>query len=429
MALIYDYLSEDYGLINSSVKSFLPQNALVPLKIDRLVDDDVEILIKEGDVVTEGQTVAKGKKYTFHSSIPGVIKSVYKSKLPDGEDGLVADVALQGKFSYTGKKIFEQNWTNYDSNTLVFFLNERGVVNTFNGCESLVQQIKEFDNNAARLVVLRLYDDDPSRLTESFLTEKFFDKIKIGTEIIAKALNAKGVVFAYDINKNKQDFQLSSYKVFSVGIDAKGYPCGFKHEITQMVKNETKESPFAEIGCRDLFIDVQTALSVYDAIVLGLPVTNRFIHISGDCLNSAAIMNVKIGTLLSDLAHQCGGFKRKPAKILINGKLVGNSVDSINVPITKCVKSISFLPENQLPDQLQEECIRCGNCQKICPVGLFPESLYRVSLQLNPEDNYVSFTRQTAILCTECGLCNSVCPSRIPLCQIISKLKDKKSEE
>ena len=104
-------------------------------------------------------------------------------------------------------------------------------------------------------------------------------------------------------------------------------------------------------------------------------------------------------------------------------------MDSINVPITKCVKSISFLPENQLPDQLQEECIRCGNCQKICPVGLFPESLYRVSLQLNPEDNYVSFTRQTAILCTECGLCNSVCPSRIPLCQIISKLKDKKSEE
>ena len=47
----YNYLSEDYGLINSSVKSFLPQNALVPLKIDKLVDDDVEILIKEGDVV------------------------------------------------------------------------------------------------------------------------------------------------------------------------------------------------------------------------------------------------------------------------------------------------------------------------------------------------------------------------------------------
>ena len=30
----------------------------------------------------------------------------------------------------------------------------------------------------------------------------------------------------------------------------------------------------------------------------------------------------------------------------------------------------------------------------------------------------------TSLLCTECGLCNTVCTARLPLCQTITALKE-----
>jgi Na+-translocating ferredoxin:NAD+ oxidoreductase RnfC subunit len=36
---------------------------------------------------------------------------------------------------------------------------------------------------------------------------------------------------------------------------------------------------------------------------------------------------------------------------------------------------------------------------------------------------------EQVILCEDCGLCNAVCPSRLPLSQYISRLKKRLAEE
>ena len=56
-------------------------------------------------------------------------------------------------------------------------------------------------------------------------------------------------------------------------------------------------------------------------------------------------------------------------------------------------------------------CIRCGACAEACPVQLQPQLLLR---QLCCED----FRRAEAdgvFDCSECGRCDAVCPSHIPL--------------
>ena len=101
----------------------------------------------------------------------------------------------------------------------------------------------------------------------------------------------------------------------------------------------------------------------------------------------------------------------------------------MDIPVSKDVKSVSFIPQAKVPDQQIEDCSRCGNCIDICPVGLYPESLYRSYTTQNKDDDHLNIITQTAILCTECALCNSVCPSRIPLSQIIKSLKEKPPKE
>lgn len=426
---IYDFTCEDYGLISKTVNAFLPKKVIIPLVFDNEKQDSAEIFICEGETVREGQVIARANDSTVHSSIPGTVDKIFETDFADGRRGLGALISLKGSFSYTGKIPVSLDWTKLEQSTLRFLIADCGIINTFGKNTPLARQLSSFSSKAWGAVICRLFPDDPGRITENVLTENYIEKIITGTMITAKALGAKAIVFARDNTQKEIDFSKiekidENLEIHQITLDGKDYPSGFPHELIQAVKNQLKNSEVKKCGCNELFIDCQTALNVYNGIVEGKPEIFSYIHVSGDCLNAAGVFKVKIGTLLSDFIEQCGNFKKKPAKIIINGKITGWNVASFNLPVTKGIKSISFIPKNQIPDEKKVNCIRCGSCHSICPVGLYPETLLRCGND-EPKDILV---KQTALLCTECGLCNSVCPSRIELCQLISNLKTAKKE-
>ncbi len=216
-------------------------------------------------------------------------------------------------------------------------------------------------------------------------------------------------------------------KIFEVEIDTRKYPCGSEHCLVSSAKKNISDESLASLGKNDFFVDSLTACHAYNAIVLGKPEINAFVHVTGECLNSAAIMNVKLGTSLKDLAEMCGGFKRKFSRIVINGTVKGISVKNLDIPLVKSIKSVEFVPARKSKKVYSEPCVRCGNCRKICPAKLWPGNLYRIA-HLDGKSFGLLDSRsiaESAVLCMECSLCNSVCPSRLPLQQTISLLKEK----
>ena len=429
MRPIYKFVSEDTGLITKTVSGFIPETVVIPLK--KSSQDEIEILVKAGDTVKEGQVIAKSQDTCIHSSIPGTVINIVYSKFADGNEGYAAKIRLEGVFSFTGKKIIEKEWKSKEPSAIVFLMKEGGVLNTFSSPEPLNAKIKNLDKTKDRFLVVRLYSEDPSRITDSFVTEHYFEKIKTGVAITAKAMEAKGILFAFDSNKSIPQNFADSFETETavVSIDAKKYPNGFMHEIVSAAKKTLKNSIFKNVGNRDLFIDSVTALNVYNAVVLEKPEITAEIQVTGDCLNAGAVISVKTGTSLRQLAEQAGGFKREPGKIIINGKITGNSVSDIDIPISKDIKSVAFIPFRQLYNQTEQSCILCGNCLSCCPVGLSPETLYRCFKNRDHNNSELQLIEKTAILCTECSLCNSVCPSRIPLSQTIALLKKGKINE
>ena len=439
-----NFISVDKNILSSSVNGFLPKMAIIPLAEDDT--DMVEVLVLEGSRVKEGDVIAKSHGLYVHSSIPGMVKKIAQTQYSNGKQGLCAYISIDGSFSYLGKKLVPQEWHSYESKTLSFLLRESGIINTFAKPVPVYTQIKEIHTPKSSIVVLRLFDSDPSCITESFISKKFLPSVLEGASVLAKAFEASSIVIAYsatdaDNVKSELDSLISSDEkirifgpeidVFTVGVDTHKYPAGTMHDITQTIKKTYKSEVFSKLGKKDLFFDSVTALNAYNAIVLRKPVVSNFVYVTGDCLNSAAILNVKIGTSLRSIVEQCGGFKRKLSKIIINGIVCGTAVSSLDIPVSRWVKSVEFIPAGQVKTQITDNCVRCGNCRKICPMHLWPGNLYRIAhLQSfetackSDKDAY-----KTAILCSECGLCNSVCSSRLPLSQTISLLKDSYHEE
>ena len=68
-------------------------------------------------------------------------------------------------------------------------------------------------------------------------------------------------------------------------------------------------------------------------------------------------------------------------------------------------------PRDISPPRREMPCIRCGECNQVCPAQLLPQELLRASRQ-HDIDALDSFGLDA---CIECGCCDYVCPSYIPL--------------
>ncbi len=426
-------LVKDY---KDSQKAFLPRFVSIPLSQE--ANSNFKSLVKVGDKVSEGQVIAEtelfpGKKSYIHSSVPGSVTAIEPYVAPDGRQEFCVKIRFGGAFSYLGKKNAEKEPLSYSSNEVISTLNSKGVVNTFKTSlpENLSLQIERMLNAKRKPenLVVRLFDEDPYRITDSLISKFYFDQLVKGARFLARAINAKGIVFAIDQKfSDKSIFKNEEYKdIKALEMNIRRYPCGTPREIVSaFVRGPLKRTCVFCLSKSDLFVDSSTAYEVYKAAGLSVPSVDRFVHFSGDCLNASCLLEVKLGTTLRELVSQLGGFVKEPAHIIINGMLCGISVQSLDIPITKYVKSVEFLSKKRRTDEQIYSCINCGNCRFACPVHLSPDILY------NHTVNYKLLNEQfmaSSLACIECGLCNTVCPARLPLCQTIKVLKNKIKEE
>lgn len=431
MKTVNNFVNSERKLFDSSIRPFLSPYVIVPFFQSK--DSVCDCIVKENMPVSEGQTIAVSSDSKLnltsdiHSPVPGIVDSIVKSPLPNGKVGKAVKIKFNGAFSYLGKTQSEIDWQSFTNTYLLDLFNNKGVNNTFSRSISLSKQIKEMKSEK-KILVVRLFDEDPSRLTDLFIATKYTQEVIDGAFIVSKALQTKKIFFmgAKNISYN---LDFSKYKDIDcefIEVDTNVYPCGYKQNLIEKIKECNSFEDTINLNKSALFIDPQCAYDAYYAVFYGLPVIEHFVHVTGNCLRSAAMFKVRIGTPIQDLIEQCGGFKIKLGKLIINGMINGVSVCDCSIPITKYVKSINFVPAKELYNQKISPCVRCGKCREICPESLYPDLIYQYVVDgFNISDELKS----TVDLCSECNLCNSVCPSRLSLSQSIIYLRNDKNEQ
>ena len=175
-----------------------------------------------------------------------------------------------------------------------------------------------------------------------------------------------------------------------------------------------------------------TMKAVYDAVSLGLPLTERYTTISGEGICEPQVLRIRIGTAARELIQQSGGERHEHSaenRYIIGGPMMGYEIASLDTPLQKTGNSLLILPAAPAPEETP--CIRCSRCADACPMELLPQQLlwYSQSNQHNRLKQYRLFD------CIECGICAAVCPSGIPLVQYYRHSKgdiraaDKKTQD
>ena len=164
--------------------------------------------------------------------------------------------------------------------------------------------------------------------------------------------------------------------------------------------------------------NVSTMVGIYKAIKYNMPVTKRNITVTGDGINHPHNFRVLVGTSFKELLPMCGGYKNpdKEKIFILGGPMMGASVPSDDVIITKTVTSIIVLDKS---DYKEEPCVRCGSCVLSCPAGLEPVQIMNAVKSLDKE----RIKALNPLRCIECGLCTYVCTSKIQVTDFVRRAK------
>lgn len=405
---------------NSTQIGFLPALSVIPLT--QHPGKEAQRVVEEGEWVKEGMLIGRAQgpgSANIHASIPGRILKFVTWDMHDGRRTSAAVLRMEGPFEKLGKKNGRFPWDGLSPYDLQRLLAEKGVVEMEDPGRPVAELFHgALEQKDKQTLVIRCVFDDPWLVADRVLMEERLSEVVEGTAIALRASGINRVLFVF--SKGTEDLSLrfsreaEKFKLplTSVMVGTR-YPQRNIRELEQALQRFEKHEG-VELGglC---FLGVATLAAICDAVAYNKPVMERYVAVGGMALKNPLVIRVRIGTRIGDVFEECGGFSSEPVKIAVGSPLRGKRVLDLDEPITKTTTAIFALSAEQIGGIDTVDCINCGECRAVCPVGLDPERLFK--LALSKKDAEAS--REGALECHGCGCCEILCPSRLPLSSVI----------
>jgi Na+-translocating ferredoxin:NAD+ oxidoreductase subunit C len=245
------------------------------------------------------------------------------------------------------------------------------------------------------------------------------EKVIYGLKAMIKALDAEEGIIGIEDNKSDAIAVMESAvadedKLKVVPLHTK-YPQGAEKMLIQVTTGRKVPSGGLPLEVGVVNHNVGTAVAITNAIKEGKPLIERVLTVTGSGINRPANLLVRIGTLVSEVIEECGGLKDNTRKLIIGGPMMGLAQPHANLPVIKGTSGILVLTDEDVCLSESVTCIRCAKCVESCPVSLMPTLI----AQAAEHNLFDKAEKLHALDCFECGCCSYVCPSKIPLTQLI----------
>ncbi|MBN2077679.1 MAG: electron transport complex subunit RsxC [Spirochaetes bacterium] len=400
----------------------VPHTCYIPLQ--QHIGAPAKPVVQAGDGVTEGQLIAAADGFisaNVHSSIPGKVLDIAPRPTVNGMHPTII-IEAEGSFAASAGGQEASDWSGLDAATILNAIREAGIVGL--GGAAFPTSVKLTPPPAKKIdtLIINGAECEPYLTVDDMLMRTFPDAIIEGTLITMKALGIGRAIIGVEDNKKDAYRALRDARTAA---DPEGrikvkqlrtkYPQGAEKQMIRALMRRFVPSGGLPMDVGVVVQNVGTVFAIREAILLGRPLFSRYLTVGGGAIERPGNYKVRIGTRLADIVEECGGFRERPARVVIGGPMCGISVHDMEIPVVKGTSGILFLTGREVSLADYAPCIRCTKCVLACPVGLMPCDLGsavekgRLDLfeGMNPFD------------CIMCGSCAYVCPARRPLSHFI----------
>ena len=403
--------------VNLAVNAFLPGLSVITLG-NRA--KPVYPVVTIGEIVREGMLVGRASSAgtaNVHATVPGRITRKISWKDRNGIDNDAFILKMEGSFEKLGKREETLLWNSLNGYDLQRIISDFGIVDMDNSEIPLSDMISACRRTNEKLtLVVRCVFDDPWLVADYVLCHDRIKAVIEGAAIIAKAcFKVAQIIFAVSHReKSLGELLLNEARELNVPsslvLTGTRYPQRNKRELELTLRIYEKKEGLS-LGSL-LILGPAVLAAACDAVKHKKPILDRYVAVGGSAVRKPQVMKVRIGTRIGEVIEQCGGFIEPPERIITGSPLSGKEVLYLDEPVGKSCYAVVAMAKRQAANHGQQNCINCGECRAVCPIGLDPQNIYK-RVRMLEIDN----AGNTG--CTGCGCCKIVCPSALPLLETI----------
>jgi electron transport complex protein RnfC len=307
-----------------------------------------------------------------------------------------------------------------DAATLVEQVRRAGIAGLGGAAFPTATKLRSARQRGARTLVLNGAECEPWISCDDALMQHAADDVVLGATVLMRALEAETCRIAIEDDKPaaiaavRQALQAAGHAHIDLVVIPAVYPQGAERQlVTALTGLEVPSGGLpADVGvtCQN----VGTAAAVARWARTGEPLVSRIVTVTGSGVATPCNVHARIGTPLAALVAAAGGYAGEPVRLVAGGSMTGRALATDEVGLGKAVNCVLVATRADFAPRLAAQelpCIRCGDCASACPAGLLPQELHRAVVA----GNDAVAVRLGVFDCIDCGCCDFVCPSQIPL--------------
>ena len=355
-------------------KSKALQNAEKPkvvyIPLQQHIGAPAKAIVEVGDRVKLGQKIGEQQGYVscnVHSSVSGTVRAIEPHEVPGGTS---LCVVVENDFK---EELHESvkpkgNLDDLTKEEIVEIIKEAGIVGM--GGATFPNHVKISPPPDAKIdsVILNGAECEPYLTADHRLMVENPDDVVFGLRVLMKVLNVKKGFIGIEVNKpDAIEAVTNAAKDYSqievVGLEVK-YPQGAEKQLIYACTKREVPSGGLPAAAGAVVDNVGTAAQIAKTIKTGMPLVERITTVTGSCIKEPKNLVIKVGTLVSEIIEQCGGYRddKKLGKLIMGGPMMGIAQYTDEIATNKGSSGILCLSEEESRLPKPQNCLRCGRC-------------------------------------------------------------------